>query len=48
MRDHDLSDPNMQEIKEANGTVVQNVCTLARTARVSRYPHTWIRPYLLL
>ena len=39
MRTHDFSDPNMQEIKEASGTVVQNVCTLAPTARVSRYPH---------
>jgi hypothetical protein len=48
MRTHYLSGPNMQQIKEANGTVVRNVCTLAHTARVLPYPHTWIRPYLLL
>jgi hypothetical protein len=34
--------------KEANGTVVRNVCTLAHNARVFRYPHTWIRPRPLL
>jgi hypothetical protein len=44
MRTHDLSGPNMQEIKEANGPVAQNVCTLAHTARASRYPHTWTTP----
>lgn len=33
-----LSGPKLRDIEEANGTTVKNVFTLARTARVSRYP----------
>ena len=42
-----LEGPNVQVIQELNDTVAQNVCMLAQNARIFRYPHTWIRPYLL-